>query len=137
MRRLLILSMLASGAIGVPTLVAAPALAQIGQDRIIDVYGDEKCPSSNGQQIVVCRRHKAEEKYRIPEGLRDSEREPQAAGGNVGAVNAVNTTGGTGVQVNSCNAIGAGVNAGCTKQGIDAWKAQQRADKKAAEDGQP
>jgi hypothetical protein len=137
MRRLLILSMFASGAIGVPTLVAAPALAQIGQDRIIDIYGDEKCPASNGQQIVVCRKHPLEDKYRIPKDLRDSEREPQAAGGNVGAVNAVNTTGGTGVQVNSCNAIGAGVNAGCTKQGIDAWKAQQRADKKAAEDGQP
>lgn len=136
MRRLLLLSMLASGAIGVPTLMAAPAFAQIGQDRIIDIYGDEKCPASNGQQIVVCHHHDIKEKYRIPEGLRDSEREPQAAGGNVGAVSAVNTTGGTGVQINSCNAIGAGVNAGCTKQGLDAWKAQQRAQKKA-EDGQP
>ena len=64
MRRLLILSMLASGAVGVPTLVAAPALAQIGQDRIIDIYGDEKCPASNGQQIVVCRRHPKGEQFR-------------------------------------------------------------------------
>jgi len=37
------------------------------------------------------------------------------------------------VQVQSCNAIGAGVNAGCTKSQLDNWKAQQRAQKKQEE----
>lgn len=136
MRRLLILTLALTGAAGAQVVLAAPASAQISTDRIIDVYGDEKCPSSNGQQIVVCRRHDLKEKYRIPKDLRDSEQEPQAAGGNVGALSAVNTTGGTGVQVQSCNAIGAGVNAGCTKSQLDAWKAAQRAQKKQ-EDGVP
>jgi len=131
MRRLMILSMALSGAAGIQFAAPAPVLAQISQDRVIDVYGDEKCPSSNGEQIVVCHRHDLKEKYRIPKDLRDSEPEPQAAGGNVGALSAVNTTGGTGVQVQSCNAIGAGVNAGCTKSQLDNWKAQQRAQKKA------
>jgi len=133
MRRLLILSLALSGAAAIPFLASTPALAQISQDRVIDVYGDEKCPSSNGQQIVVCHRHDLKEKYRIPKDLRDSEPEPQAAGGNVGAASAVATTGGTGVQVQSCNAIGAGVNAGCTKSQLDNWKAQQRAQKKQEE----
>jgi hypothetical protein len=136
MRRLLILTLALSGAAVTQVAAPMPAVAQISTDRIIDVYGDEKCPSSNGQQIVVCRRHDLQEKYRIPKDLRDSEQEPQAAGGNVGALSAVNTTGGTGVQVQSCNAIGAGVNAGCTKSQIDAWKASQRAQKKQ-EDGVP
>jgi hypothetical protein len=136
MRRLLILSLALSGAAGIQIAAPAPLLAQISQDRVIDVYGDEKCPSSNGQQIVVCHRHDLKEKYRIPKDLRDSEPEPQAAGGNVGALSAVNTTGGTGVQVQSCNAIGAGVNAGCTKSQLDNWKAQQRA-KKKEENGVP
>lgn len=133
MRRLLILTLALSGAAGIQIAVPSPVLAQISQDRIIDVYGDEKCPSSGGQQIVVCHRHPATEKYRIPKDLRDAEPEPQAAGGNIGALSAVNTTGGTGVQVQSCNAIGAGVNAGCTKSQLDNWKAQQRAQKKAEE----
>lgn len=132
MRRLLILSLALSGA-AMPFAAPAPVFAQISQDRVIDVYGDEKCPSSNGQQIVVCHRHDLKEKYRIPKDLRDSEPEPQAAGGNVGAASAVATTGGTGVQVQSCNAIGAGVNAGCTKSQLDNWKAQQRAQKKQEE----
>ncbi len=136
MRRLLILSMLAPAALGAPTLVAAPAIAQISQDRIIDIYGDEKCPSSNGQEIVVCRPHPKGEQFRIPKELREQEAAPQAAGGNATALSAVNTTGGTGVQINSCNAIGAGVAVGCTKQQTDAWKAQQRAQKKQ-EDGVP
>lgn len=114
-------------------LAPAPALAQIGTDRIIDIYGNEKCPSSNGQQIVVCHHHDAQEQFRIPKDLRDQEPAPQAGGGNANAMNAQATTGGTGVQINSCNAIGGGVNAGCTKKGIDAWKAQQQADKKAEE----
>jgi hypothetical protein len=131
MRRLLILSMALSGAAAIQIAAPAPVLAQISQDRVIDVYGDEKCPSSGGQQIVVCHHHDIQEKYRIPKDLRDSEPEPQAAGGNIGAASAVATTGGTGVQVQSCNAIGAGVNAGCTKSQLDNWKAQQRAQKKA------
>lgn len=132
MRRLLLIPLVASSALGVATLSSGPAQAQQA-DRIIDIYGNDRCPASNGQQIVVCRKHPETERFRIPKDLRDTEREPQAAGGNVNAVAAVNTTGGTGVQINSCNAIGAGVNAGCTKQGLDAWKAQQRAQKKQEE----
>ncbi len=133
MRRLLILTLALSGAAGTQIAAPMPALAQISQDRVVDVYGDEKCPSSNGQQIVVCRHHDIQEKYRIPKDLRDSEPAPQAAGGNTNALSAVNTTGGTGVQIQSCNAIGSGVNAGCTKSQLDNWKAQQRAQKQQEE----
>jgi len=133
MRRLLILTLALSGAAGTQITAAMPALAQISQDRVVDVYGDERCPSSNGQQIVVCRHHDIQEKYRIPKDLRDSEPAPQAAGGNTNALSAVNTTGGTGVQIQSCNAIGSGVNAGCTKSQLDNWKAQQRAQKQQEE----
>lgn len=131
MRRLLISTMFAASLGGFAALPATPASAQ-SQDRIIDVYGDEKCPASNGQQIVVCRHHDAQEKFRIPKDLRDQEPAGQSVGGNSNAVSAVNSTGGTGtMQVNSCNTIGAGVNAGCTLQQNAKWKAQQRADKKA------
>ncbi|USI72052.1 hypothetical protein [Sphingomonas morindae] len=111
---------------GTLTALPMPAPAQV-QDRIIDVYGDESCPSNNGQEIVVCRRHPAGDKYRIPKELRESEAAPQALGGN--AAFAVQSTGATGIQVQGCNAIGANTNAGCTKKQLDAWKAEQRAQK--------
>lgn len=77
MRRLLILSLLASGSLALPAVT--PASAQIAMDRIIDVYGDEKCPSSNGQDIVVCRHHPKDDQYRIPKDLRDEAPLPAVA----------------------------------------------------------
>ena len=130
MRRLLLLSLAASGTLGVLALTPHPAAAQQA-DRILDIYGDEKCPSSNGEQIVVCRHHDIKEKYRIPKDLRDQESVPQAVQNN--GLAAVNSTGGTGVQINSCNSIGAGVSAGCTKQEVDNWAAQKAAAKKDEE----
>lgn len=130
MRSLLLVALAATGAIAMGGLAARPAAAQQA-DRIIDTYGDEKCPSSNGQEIVVCRHHDIQEKYRIPKDLREQAPSPQAAG-NTGLA-AMSSTGSTGVQINSCNSIGAGVAAGCTKQAADAWAAQKAADKKDAE----
>lgn len=124
------LSLPGMGVVALAVLAAAPAPAQV-RDRVVIIYGNDKCPASNGQEIVVCKRAPETERFRIPKDLRDAEPEPQAAGGNVGALSAVNTTGGTGVQVQSCNAIGAGVNGGCLTNEIDAWKAQQRAQKKS------
>ncbi len=129
MRSLLFVTLAAAGALGFGGVAAAPAAAQ-SADRIIDIYGNDKCPSSGGQDIVVCRRHDETERYRIPKNLREQAPAPQAAG-NTGLA-AMNSTGATGVQVNSCSTIGAGVAAGCLKQEADAWKADQNAQKKDA-----
>lgn len=110
-------------------LVPTPAIAQV-RDQVVDIYGDDPCPASNGQEIVVCKRHPRNDQFRIPLALRDSDPAPQALGGT--AVAAVNSTGGTGAQIQSCNAIGAGVNAGCLKKEADAWHAQKKADAAAA-----
>jgi hypothetical protein len=130
MRQFLLLSLLGTGMVSLAALSATPAAAQSG-DRVITIYGNDKCPASNGQGIVVCRHAPESERYRIPKDLRDAQPEPQAAGGNANALSAAQTTGGTGVQVQSCNAIGAGVSAGCLGSELDAWKAGQRAQKKA------
>lgn len=126
----ILLSLAAFTMAGTASLISSPAMAQT-QDRIIDIYGDEKCPASNGQEIVVCKHHPIGEKYRIPKDLREQEAAPQALGGTT--VAAVNSTGGTGVQVNSCNAIGAGTAVGCLKKETNNWKADQHAQKKDEE----
>ncbi len=130
MRSLLLASLAAFGTFGIAGLATQPAAAQQA-DRVIDTYGNEKCPSSNGQEIVVCRNHPADEKYRIPKELREQAPSPQAAGNN--GLAAMSSTGATGVQINSCNSIGAGVAVGCVKQEADAWKAGQQAQKKDEE----
>lgn len=67
-------------------LIAAPAAAQdaetesdIGQtedDYAVDqliIYGEDECPASTGNVIVVCARKDENERYRIPENLRFSD----------------------------------------------------------------
>ncbi len=127
MRSLLFVSLAAVGTLGVAGLASTPAAAQQA-DRVIDIYGNDRCPSSNGQDIVVCVRHKDSERYRIPQTLREQAPSPQAAGNN--GLAAMQSTGASGVQINSCNTIGAGVAVGCTKQAADAWAAQKAATKK-------
>jgi hypothetical protein len=54
-------------------MFAAPAAAQDSDNEkinIVDVFGQDACPESTGDVIVVCRRMDEEERYRIPEALR-------------------------------------------------------------------
>jgi len=56
-------------------LPATPALAQ-RDAKVLIVYGDDACPTSNGEEIVVCSRKPESERYRIPEELRDTTKTP-------------------------------------------------------------
>lgn len=62
---------LALGAALIAGLAPAPALAQ-RTERVLTIFGNDKCPQSNGEEIVVCQRLDERERYRIPEPLRDS-----------------------------------------------------------------
>src|SRR5688572_11619833 len=56
-------------------LAPAPAAAQDeAGDRVntVIVYGEDECPQSTGDEIVVCARMEESERYRIPEALRQS-----------------------------------------------------------------
>lgn len=60
---------LMTGATLIAGFAAAPAAAQ-ARDRVLVIYGDDKCPSSGGEEIVICARKPESERYRIPEELR-------------------------------------------------------------------
>jgi hypothetical protein len=54
--------------------VCAQAGAQNAPDEKINqliVYGNDQCPESKGEEIVVCARMAEKERYRIPTSLRD------------------------------------------------------------------
>ena len=100
-------------------LAPAPAVAQdAAGDRVntVIVYGDDECPQSTSDEIVVCARMEESERFRIPEPLRqssDPENEPWAS-----KVRAYETVGQFGAL--SCSPVGSGGELGCTAKMIEA-----------------
>jgi hypothetical protein len=122
MRSLLFLAA-ASTAIG---LAPAPAAAQDAPgDRVntVIIYGDDPCPPSSDDEIVVCARMDEGERYRIPEALREDN--SPAANSWTNRVKSFEAVGRAGPL--SCSTIGLGSELGCTAQMIEAAYAEKRA----------
>lgn len=109
----------ASVALAALLLPSAPAAAQSKRGEII-VYGTEPCPRSTDDEVVVCSRRPAEEKFRIPQDLRKggSLQSRQAWAVRAKELQTVGKTG-----TGSCSAVGPGGFTGCVEQTIrDAFK---------------
>lgn len=125
MRRLVVLPLIAQL---LAPLLPAPALAQAEPppERIVNllVYGDDPCPQSQGDDIVVCARKPESERYRIPKKLR----EKPAVSGGPGWGSQVATMEQVQRQTlpNSCNAIGSNGFTGCTAKMLEQWFAERR-----------
>jgi hypothetical protein len=122
MARLLILTALFAA--------AAPALAQDGaasppaRESQIEVYGQDPCPQSTEDEIVVCHRRPEEERYRIPAPLRHSnDRTEQGWGARAETMDEVSRE----VLPNSCSVIGSYGQSGCQQAFIRQWYASRRA----------
>jgi hypothetical protein len=112
---------------------AAPAFAQgltgpqPGDEKInqLIIYGDDVCPQSNSDEIVVCARLAEADRYRIPKKLRDVENTPvkEAWTNRVLAYESVAASG-----TLSCSAIGAGGFTGCGLKDIDSAYAEKSQD---------
>jgi hypothetical protein len=103
----------------------APAAAQDqpgDKVQVLDVYGDDPCPQSTADEIVVCRRLDEDERYRIPKPLRGSDSAANEAWAQ--KVRSFETVGDFGPL--SCSPIGAGGELGCTAQMIAAAYDEKR-----------
>jgi hypothetical protein len=91
---------------------------QAGDEKInqLIIYGDDPCPQSKGDEIVVCARLAEEERYRIPTKLRGVKVDvtTQAWTQKVLAYENVAATG-----TMSCSPVGAGGFTGCGLKDID------------------
>ena len=96
-------------------LPAAPALAQ-GQVAEIIVYGNDPCPRSTDDEIVVCARKPEAERYRIPENLREIGT-PQQRESWAHRARSLEYVGRGGIM--SCSPVGPGGHTGCLKQLIE------------------
>lgn len=104
-----------------PTAAAAPTTEKV---NLVIVYGDDACPQSQGDDIVVCARKGEAERYRIPEPLRGDPNEPskQAWGERVRSMEYVGRSG-----TESCSPVGGGGATGCFAQLARLAKAERQA----------
>ncbi|MES2120373.1 MAG: hypothetical protein V4513_07330 [Pseudomonadota bacterium] len=116
---------LAAGAAAVAgfALLPAPAVAQQSPVAEIIVYGSDPCPRSTDDQVVVCARRPAEERYRIPPKYRPggTRQETTAWGKKAQALETVGATG-----INSCSPVGPGGFTGCLTQVIQQAREERR-----------
>jgi len=99
---------LAVAALSMALPLAAPVEAQ-RTERVLTIFGTDPCPTSNGEEIVVCRRMPEAERYRIPEQLRKSgDRGNENWGDRAASLEYVGRSG-----VNSCSTSGSGGASGC------------------------
>ena len=109
-------------------LSAAPAFAQAaaGSDDVrvnqLIVYGEDDCPKSNDEEIIVCARRPEADRYRIPENLRT--REGPASRSWTDRAIELSYEGRTGI--GSCTPVGPGGGIGCFNQLVDQARAERR-----------
>jgi hypothetical protein len=115
-------------------MAALPAPAAAQSDNAVSeiiVFGNDPCPRSTDDQVVVCARKPEGERYRIPEKLRPSgSRQQKEAWAN--RARALETVGSTGT--NTCSPVGPGGFTGCLTKVIREARTQQR---QQAEDNTP
>ena len=96
--------------------LAAQEPVETGDDRynMVVVYGDDACPASDDDTIVVCARKAESERFRIPEALRHStDPANQSWAQRVEKLEMVGKFG-----TLSCTPVGAGGWTGCTQEMI-------------------
>lgn len=97
---------------------ASPIVAQQAAEpkvNMVIVYGNDKCPESDGETIVVCPRLDEGERYRIPPSLRSSQAPANEAWTQ--RVRSLEYVGQSGTM--SCSPVGVGGWTGCAGRLID------------------
>ena len=118
----------AAGLAALPTPVQAQQQGNIAE---IIVYGNDPCPRSTDDQVVVCARRPESERYRLPPNYRPSGT-PQQMQSWANKAHVIETVGDTGI--NSCSPVGPAGYTGCLTQVIRQAREQRR---QQAEDNQP
>ncbi|WP_156680970.1 hypothetical protein [Sphingomonas profundi] len=120
----------------VAVCLSAPALARPKGEAIpipvdppekmstLIVYGDDPCPQSKGDEIVVCARQPESERYRVPKRFRRAE--PGAAGESWTNRAATLEYVGRAGTPNSCSPVGSGGQTGCYTQFLSQAREERR-----------
>lgn len=107
----------------------SPTNAQYRQ-RVVEVFGTDKCPEARGDEIVVCKRLNESDRFRIPTEFREpaaADRQSQEA-----RVDEMVAEGRTGP--GSCSNQGPGGFTGCFQKQVEANRAERRAVRRARQE---
>jgi hypothetical protein len=110
-----------------PAIAQDASASQPNDEKInqLIIYGDDECPQSKGDEIVVCARMDEAARYRIPSSLRNDPNDPrnQATSERIKAYEYVGASG-----TMSCSPSGAGGFTGCGLKEIDRAYAEKAQD---------
>ena len=126
---LLVTAALAGPAFAQQPGVAVPGAAQAtaGPDDVrvnqLIVYGDDPCPQSTGDEIIVCARLPEDDRFRIPPDLRENPNDP-ASNSWANRALELSYAGRTGTE--SCSTVGGGGFTGCFNQIVQQARAERR-----------
>jgi len=113
-----------------PAFAADKAQAEPPKKVIsITVYGNDPCPQSQGEEIVVCAREPESERYRVPKRFRKPKEKPPEKSWKSRAEIVDEATRAT--RPNSCSVVGSGGQTGCTAEMLRQWQLQKQAQKAA------
>ncbi|MEA3038154.1 MAG: hypothetical protein QOE79_667 [Sphingomonadales bacterium] len=120
MKRLLLPALLLLPAGG-----AAVAAGPPQRTAAVTVYGDDPCPKSTDDEIVVCARKPERERYRIPKELRHENEDlsEQSWGARTEALEEANRA----TMPGGCSTVGSYGQTGCRQQMLRQWYAERRA----------
>ena len=126
--RKLATTLAAAGLVVSFAMITPAAEAQSSDQRIAEiiVYGNDPCPRSTADEVVVCARKPEAERYRIPERYRSggARLTREAWANRARSIEMVGRTG-----INSCSPVGPGGHTGCLEQMIA--RAQEEAREEA------
>jgi hypothetical protein len=119
-----------AGFAGLLALAAVPLAAQKVTDappeRMVSlmVFGNDPCPRSTNDEIVVCARLPENERYRIPQRLRGKKAEPahESWANRARELEYVSRIG----TPNSCSPVGSGGQTGCYQQFLRIAREERR-----------
>lgn len=105
------------------TTLAEPPPPQIST---LVVYGDDPCPRSRDDEIIVCARQPESDRYRIPKELRKKRTAEVASQSWVARARTLDMVSKKGLP-NSCSPHGTGGQTGCMRQFLEAARLEREA----------
>jgi len=106
------LSIAAAAAAQTPTADDPPPETPPARMSTLIVYGNDPCPRSSADEIVVCAREPESERYRLPRRFREQRPDDAAAQAWSSRVTTLETVSRVGLP-NSCSVVGSGGATGC------------------------
>ena len=100
----------------------APEVTEARVNQLI-IYGDDPCPQSSNEEIIVCARLPEDDRYRIPPNLRAEPNDPSRQSWANRAVE-LSYVGRSGI--GSCSTAGPGGMIGCFDQMVQQARAERR-----------